>query len=481
MLPYMKKMLIAIALACLIPWNYAKADDGPFITELGALQPLKESQIRMESEDVVFTYGVDGIIKGKVTFNFVNTTDRAVELDTIFPLEGNAGDEQAIAYAKNVTVKVGGRAVKTETKRGYYPERDGQGELVTSPKVMGIVFPLSFAPHGKVQVEVSFEPDVSGWIFPGFLYLVGSGAGWAGNIGQADFSVIYPIDLQKGWVEMDLIDDSSGPMVKPSEIIVSGRKTTYRFLDLEPGNGSRVVAVDILPLSKAKKIIEAQDKVKTSPEDPESYWNLAETFKGTVNRGLGVAENEYRRPEFTKQGYWEAVDKAVALERKRFYVNESFDSVTAVYKLLKLYSNEWDADCRPGSCIGLVNPEKYQATLGIIDSDHSNSWFGRNNGDDELIAYIKDMDKSWRHVRPDLFPITSSTAELVSPQPAAEEVKTVEPIPQLTYLDASSIMNDKALASTNEKEYPPIFWFLVGFAGAMFSWSAWLWLTRRKA
>lgn len=473
----MKKMLIAIAIACLIPWNYAKADDGPFITELGALQPLKESQIRMESEDVVFTYAVDGTIKGRATFNFVNTADTAVKLDTIFPLEGNAGYEDAVQYAKNVTVKVDGKTVGTEMKKGSYPERAVDSDLVVSPLVAGIVFPLAFEPNGKRQVEVSFTPQTT-WLMPTFNYLVGSGAGWAGSIGRADFSVVYPIALQSGWVTMRLFDASDMKNF-PGEEQIKGNRVTFSVRNLEPGGSNRMVEVTVLPLSMAKEIVNAQKAAKISGNS-EDYWSLAEVYKNILNHGFGPAEHVYDRPEFTKKGYWDAVAAALAIEGDYWGSQYWKDRVTGYYNLLKIYSNGWDAVCNGNlDCTGLTDPKKYTETYNKMFEEHSDSMFGRENGDEELITYIKDMDRAWRRVRPDLFPITSSTAELVSPQPA-EEVAPAEPVPQLTYLDASSIMNDKALANANEKEYPPIFWVLVGFAGGLFSWSGWLWFTRRR-
>jgi len=471
-------MLIAIALACLIPWNYAKADDGPFITELGALEPVKESQIRMESEDVVFTYAIDGRITGKATFNFVNTTNAAVKLDTIFPLEGNAGDQEAFAYAKNVTVKVNGKSVITETKKGYYPERDEQGDLVTSPEVTGIIFPLSFVPRGKVQVIVAFEPQTSLWLFPTFPYLVGSGAGWSGTIGRADFSVIYPVEPQIGWVDMKLYDRRFPGGKLADKVVISGTKVTHSYHDLEPGSGSRVLNIEILPLSMAKNIVEAQKEVMEKTDDPESYWELAKVYKDTVNHGFGPGASSFERPEFARQGYWDAVDKAVSLESMASYQAYSSDSVSGVYRLLKLYSNSWDVDCRSYDCRGLVNPEKYSATYDrLVSSDHS-YMFGRENGDDELIAFIKEMDEAWRRKRSDLLPITTSTADLVSPLTGA-----AEDLPQpASSISAPTEISFENLPTTQNKEQPvpAVFWFLVGLAGGLFSWSAWTWFTRRN-
>ncbi len=405
----MKNIVTVCLILLLFPLCFVKADDGPFITELGALQPMQESHVRMESEDVVFTYAADGSINGNATFNFVNTTNEKITLDTIFPLEGNAGNDEAVAYAKDVTVKVGGRIMKTETKKGFYPERDEKGNLTTSPEVMGMVFPLSFAPQGKLQVEVSFVPETNLWLFPTFSYLIGSGAGWSGPIGQANFSVIYPMELQSGWVTMEFFD-GSGMKPFPTEAKINGKKVTFSMENLEPGEGSRMISVEILPLSMAKDIIAAQNVVKAAADDPDAYWHLADVYKNIVDHGYGPAASSYRRPDFTRVAYWEFVEKALALDDVGFGSKYSNFSVTGMYNRLRLYSNDWDVVCKPYDCTGLVNAEKYQDTLNKMQNLDGTSYIGQN-GDDLLIAHAKDLDSSWRILRRDLFPVASSTYE----------------------------------------------------------------------
>lgn len=493
----MKKMLIAIAVACLLPWNYANANDAPLILEVRNLQPLEESALVMEHEKIEYIVSESGEVSGSVEFTFVNPTDKAIEQQTIFPIESNYGSglqfEEGKEYAKDIKVRVNGKSVVTTVGNGQYLKRSEDGSLNVSQPASGVLFGFSVPAKGKTQVLTTFKPYM--WSYGGeflnFGYYYGSGVGWSGNIGKAEVSVKYPYDIQNGWIELYI-----GDLVKSD---FSGRTANLEVTGFEPRTGYEWLRFIILPPKMGSAIIKAQHEAERS-KSADAYARLAEAYKNTVDRRESGYTPSLKRPEFARIGYWEAIEKM--LEKKFGVKSPSFSflqtaersqdeylassGVTDAYELLKLYADGWQPRYSANRYDQLIDLEKYESLLDEVRSLKitEDYWWmrGWSLSAYEVANQLEYNDASWRANRTDLFPAESSAVEATGIEPTTTETGSVTELPQpaSSIKAPTEISIEQTPTAQGETQKPAIFWFLLGLAGGLFSWSAWLWLKRRE-
>jgi len=167
----------------------ALANDASFGGEGADLAPIRETRVRMASEDIVIAQPAPGADRWEVTatYRFENPTDEAVELTMGFPERHCAPDDDCGFDNRFTDLRT---TVRGEPVAQRVAETDPDGEWVPD---LGRVylFDVRFAPGEAVEVVHRYRMGQSGSVDGGreVLYVTRTGALWAGTIGRARFTI----------------------------------------------------------------------------------------------------------------------------------------------------------------------------------------------------------------------------------------------------------------------------------------------------
>lgn len=178
-----------LALLCVVLVAPAPANDASFGGEGADLAPLRETRVRMASEDIVIAQPAPGADRWDVTatYRFENPTGEAVALTMGFP-ERHCGPDDDCGFDNRFT------NLRT-TVRG---ERVAQRVAEADPEAAWVpdlgrvyLFDVRFAPGETVEIVHRYRMGQSGSVDGGreVLYVTRTGALWAGPIGRARFTI----------------------------------------------------------------------------------------------------------------------------------------------------------------------------------------------------------------------------------------------------------------------------------------------------
>lgn len=196
------RLIFLSLLAVLSCVGIAHANDSAFGGAGGTVAPLKETRIRMASENIVLSLErigasprgrFDWLVSAKYVFE--NTTDKTVTIQMGFPELPCGGDNPCPGKFgfHGLKTSVRGKAVKHRTAQS-----ENSANLPTWAPELGRVhlFDVTFAPREIVRVNHSYRHPQSGGLSPFFnfeiFYVTRTGALWAGPIGDATFTVRVP-------------------------------------------------------------------------------------------------------------------------------------------------------------------------------------------------------------------------------------------------------------------------------------------------
>ena len=114
----------------------------------------------------------------------------------------------------------------------------GHAELLDAPweqPPLWATWPVTFPPGETVVLAVSYDLRATGYMPYGeFVYILESGAGWWGTIGEGTITVRLPYDVN----EFNVPPDSISPAMDDFEI--TGTDAIWHFTDLEPTRGDNI-------------------------------------------------------------------------------------------------------------------------------------------------------------------------------------------------------------------------------------------------
>lgn len=277
--------VLLLVLLWLDPVGTARADIAPPPPpEPGSILPGQETQVRMESESVLIDIAPaagQGAPYAKVTASFTmrNLGEQAEQMDVRFPLNllypSYQTDLNACPYPEggypeidDFKAQVAGQPVRVTT----LTERLGDpnwGQEVKEVKCWAS-FPASFPPGEEVLIDVSYTADgYFGWDVDGlveFPYVLVTGRGWAGAIGNAEIAIRAPFELS----HLNLFEYT------PDDAQVSGREVRWSFSDLEPEWN---ISASIVNPHVWEKIIKERLAVAEKPDDGEAWGRLGKAYK----------------------------------------------------------------------------------------------------------------------------------------------------------------------------------------------------------
>lgn len=428
----------------------ARADDGPDVSYLGATEPIEESVIQMQKEQVEFTVPkeMEDTIPGKATFWFHNPTSESVTQPSFFPMtfEG-PGEYFEKSYAENIRVKVNGVAVKGQVKYSEYPYRDGEDGDLSRRKSEGYSFPFTVPANSTIVVEVMFDAPLDAvQNATGFNYFLGSGAGWAGNIQEAKFVVDYPYELQQGWVTANFQPgDETAPV---DETKLSDRTFSFTLKDIEPTSGRDVIRFFIILPRDAEMLMKAQEGMENF-DHAWQWYALAEAYR-SFRRFRPWFYNTW--PDFALRGYWEAIDKALELEG---IDPDSHLDLHEAIRLAALYSDDWDLTYSSFDS-DLTDADGYRKVMASLeeyarDAIREAEYYPGGLTGRSQIKNLLAWSIDWMRARSDLFSkeeVNDLESRLVSEgvldgaQPQAEDQEVENPTDQ-TRVETQSIKDDR--------------------------------------
>jgi hypothetical protein len=282
-------LMIAVLLA--LPGE-ARADIAPPINPPGSnLQPGEEStQVRMVAEKVILDVTDDGQEQGlgrarvNADFSMSNLGSEEETMQVRFPISANNGWGE-YPEITGVVVKVDGKIVPTSIVSYNDPN-------YSSDLVPWVEFGVTFPPGVDVAISVAYDLQGSGYYpYTAFYYLLETGAGWKGTIGRAEIILRLPYEANA----LDVVQDFQIGWAKTNRgAIFDGSEVRWLFQDFEPGPYAVVQNMEFVLVAPGawKKVVQAQEEVKTSPADGEAWGRLAKAYKDLFFLGKGYRDDE---------------------------------------------------------------------------------------------------------------------------------------------------------------------------------------------
>jgi hypothetical protein len=272
-------ILIVMLCSLSVPLINARADVAPPEQAPGSsIEPAQPTRVQMAAESIVIDVlnvkgkGVSALPLASVTANFTmrNAGDADESMVVRFPISDPSGDGDGFGgqpEIDNIVVKVNGRTVPTRVVTTPNPR--GEGE----PPIKWAAFEVTF-PQGKdTRIDVSYILQSTGYMpYGAFRYILETGAGWDGPIGQADITVKLPYPATEENVV--LAESTEGGRIENGEV-------KWSFTDLEPTRDSNF-AVTVLAPNIWGGIVNAREAVQRSPNNADAWRALARAYRAAV-------------------------------------------------------------------------------------------------------------------------------------------------------------------------------------------------------
>jgi hypothetical protein len=301
-------LAISLLLALHLCPSPAEADVGPVWTAQGAgVAPGEEpTQVQMVSETVTITVEpleppadkawirMDHLVATHVdaTFQMRNQGSEDETVEVWFPLTTGVEYGENVPYpgqAENFKAWVNGEPVEVD-------EAPGRDLLGVRDEVPWAKWSVTFPAGEDIELRVTYDThpvEWGGWAVG--HYILETGAGWRGPIGEGSVSFRLPYEVTPMNVQLAEIREAYSGPERPFEITVEGTDVTWHFTDLEPRPSEELrtfepsVETDnvILPMMEPSawaEIEAARAAVETEPESVEAHLRLAAALEEGTQR-----------------------------------------------------------------------------------------------------------------------------------------------------------------------------------------------------
>ncbi len=274
------RTLLAIVLCSLsLPMLVARADVAPPEQAPGSnIEPGQQTRVQMAAESVLIEVlnvkgkGVSALPLAAVTARFTmrNAGDADETMTVRFPISDPSGMGDGYGgqpEIDNITVKVNGKLVPTHIITTPNPagEKD--------PPIKWAAFDVTFPKGRDTKIEVGYILQSTGYMpYGAFKYILETGAGWDGPIGEGEITVKLPYPATEENVVLH--ESSAGGTIKDGAV-------TWRFTDLEPTRDDNFHATVLAP-SVWQAIVNAREAVERNPKDAEAWLKLARAYRQAV-------------------------------------------------------------------------------------------------------------------------------------------------------------------------------------------------------
>ena len=275
-----------------------------------------ETNVQMMSENVLITVestapdpalsgtyasgliGYDTRAHVDAFFYMVNQGSEVESFDVWFPIGGSNGYSDELSV-DNFAAWVGDTPAETGTA---YTEP----ENFEDPSVWA-TWPVTFYPGQTVTLHVAYYVRPTGYQPYGrFEYLLHTGAGWHGSIGEGTVTVRlpYPVNDFNTVLTQDEWESPS-----PDYYSVSGSEITWQFSNLEPSQADDI-GVTVLQPSVWQAIQSAEEDVQQDPDNPAMHLSLARARADALymKHGLEPIGRNVDMARLAMDSYEQAID-----------------------------------------------------------------------------------------------------------------------------------------------------------------------------
>ncbi len=259
------------------------------------IAPGQGTQVQMISETVVLDIRAEPMIRYEtlftptvayVTADFLmrNLGSQAETMDVRFPMAWPTKNE-GLPYepVQNIQIWVNGRQVIT------HPADYGGQPWVT--------WPVTFSAGQDVRLTVKYRTQATEWYnaflnsfsfvqlggnesLAEFYYILETGAGWRGPIGQGDIIFRFPYEASLEMIESSDYFWPAYTSTTPS-FVAEGRDLRWHFENLEPTSKDNVnLSVITPPMWQA--ILDARRHVQRNPNDAQAQIRLGEAYWAAI-------------------------------------------------------------------------------------------------------------------------------------------------------------------------------------------------------
>ena len=403
----------------------AVADVGPVWTAQGGdIAPGEEpTQVQMVSENVMITVEpldppadeswirMDHLVTTHVEARFLmrNQGTETETLEVWFPLTTGAEYGDNVPYpgqAENFAAWVDGEPVPVK-------EASGRDLLGFRDEVPWAKWSVTFPGGEDVDLRVTYDThpvEWGGWAVG--HYILETGAGWHGPIGEGSVTFRLPYEVTPLNVQLAEIREAYTGPERPFEITVEGTDVTWHFTDLEPRGSEELRTFEpsartdnvILPMMEPSAwadIQAARAAVEEEPESVETQLRLAEALEAGTQRVKFFLATEANAAliERTEAAYQRALELAP----------EDVDVLAAYLEWLAIPRHQEEG----GAAVG----ERYDAIL---------SRALELAPDDPRVAKIENRVEEWRRA------MTGAISEESAPSPTPSKAPSPTPTARLS-------------------------------------------------
>jgi hypothetical protein len=264
------------------PWQPpgSSIDPGGFATHVQMMSEEVLLVIDAEEPTTDRRWGYGG--GGKVEARFVmrNQGEREESFDVLFPLGVSSTFD--IETVKNFGAWVDGVPAPVSEVQREDPRR--------KVLVPWATWPVTFPPGQDVVLRVTYDVVSVEWEpFFIYYYILETGAGWWGPIGEGTITFRLPYEM--GQLNTVLYDHPLGESYatcgNPGDLVIAGTDVMWRFSDLEPTPEDNF-CLTILRPALWQGILAAQEEVATTPDSPGAYLRLARLQEAALPRMGGI-------------------------------------------------------------------------------------------------------------------------------------------------------------------------------------------------
>lgn len=284
--------IILVVLLCSLsfPLIHARADVAPPEQAPGSnIEPAQATKVQMAAESVLIDVlsvkgkGVSALPIAAVTAKFTmrNAGDADETMTVRFPISDPSGLGDGFGgqpEIDNIVVKVNGKIVPTRVITT--PNPAGEKE----PPIKWAAFDVTFPKGRDTKIEVSYILQSTGYMpYGAFKYILETGAGWDGPIGEGEITVKLPYPATEENVVLN--ESAAGGTIEDGV-------ATWRFNDLEPTRDNNF-HVTVLAPNVWQAIVKAREAVQRNPKDAEAWLALARAYRQAifVKYGPQIGEN----------------------------------------------------------------------------------------------------------------------------------------------------------------------------------------------
>lgn len=278
---------LTVLVTCLIWATAVLADVAPPDVPPGAnpLPGSETTQVQMLSESVLLDVisnpagGAAGQARTTATFTMRNLGNQTETLAVRFPLTfWNGASDGFSSYPEIHDLKAYINDKSAPTRRVVEPSVYDTWEGRAIPWA---AFDVVFPPGEDVMLKIVYTADAQG-DFPqsnikliAFRYILETGSGWAGTIGQADVIVRlpYPANIQNV-----MLSGQTGYSSTTPGAVISGSEVRWSFRDLEPSAEDNLEVTIVQP-AHWLRILQERQNVQTNPKDGEAWGRLGKACK----------------------------------------------------------------------------------------------------------------------------------------------------------------------------------------------------------